>query len=261
MATPYKASQWQVELAAEVGDAWFADPITPLALLKQSLADYKAVLPRKGKSFESLEFPLMREVYCAKTDEQAWEEARDPVLYIYREYPEWGHMQDEFGIPVAPGDERALDLLRQRFIIGRPETCIRECRKYRAELGVTNLVARMKFPGLEHERVLNNEIRTFFWKFIHKLRNPRFVIELFALVGMIVYAIAAHNANTLAREQIQATQKPYVSIGGKDGTIGTLTPTSNGRYDVELLFSNGGPVAGLNFNVSIPPKYMATHQK
>ena len=145
-----------VELAAEVGDAWFADPITPLAVLRQRLADYKAVLARKGKSFESLEFPLMREVYCAETDEEAWQEAREPVLYIYREYLEWGHMQDEFGRPVPPGDQRALDLLRQRFIIGSPETCIRECRKYRDELGVTNLVARMKFPGLEHERVLNS---------------------------------------------------------------------------------------------------------
>jgi alkanesulfonate monooxygenase SsuD/methylene tetrahydromethanopterin reductase-like flavin-dependent oxidoreductase (luciferase family) len=99
---------------------------------------------------------LMREAYCAETDEQAWKEARDPVLYVYREYLEWGHMQDERGRPVAPDDARALDLLRKRFIIGGPETCIRECRRYRDELGVTNLVLRMRFPGLPHDRVMNS---------------------------------------------------------------------------------------------------------
>ena len=98
----------------------------------------------------------MREVYCAETDERAWAEVMEPVLYIYRKYLEWGHMLDEQGHPVPPQDERALGLLRQRFIIGNPETCIRECEKYRCELGTTNMIMRMKFPGLPHERVLNS---------------------------------------------------------------------------------------------------------
>jgi alkanesulfonate monooxygenase SsuD/methylene tetrahydromethanopterin reductase-like flavin-dependent oxidoreductase (luciferase family) len=139
-----------VELAAEVGDAWFADPITPFAVLKNGLLDYKATLERRGRYIEGLEFPLMREAYCAATDEEAWEEARDPVLYIYREYLDWGHMQGEDGQPLPPGDKHSIELLRRRFIIGSPETCIRECRRYRDELGVSNLVLRMKFPGLPH---------------------------------------------------------------------------------------------------------------
>jgi alkanesulfonate monooxygenase SsuD/methylene tetrahydromethanopterin reductase-like flavin-dependent oxidoreductase (luciferase family) len=145
-----------VELAAEIGDAWFGDPITPFAVLKHRLMNYKTALERKGQSIEALEFPLMREAYCADTDERAWKEARDPVLYIYHEYLDWGHMQDEDGRPVAPGDKNALELLRRRFIIGSPETCIRDCRRYRDELGVSNLVLRMKFPGLPHDRVMNS---------------------------------------------------------------------------------------------------------
>ena len=125
-------------------------------MLKQRLADYKAVRASKGESTSGFDFPLMREVYCAETDERAWAEVMEPVLYIYREYLEWGHMLDEQGHPVPPQDERALGLLRQRFIIGNPETCIRECEKYRCELGTTNMIMRMKFPGLPHERVLNS---------------------------------------------------------------------------------------------------------
>jgi len=55
-----------------------------------------------------------------------------------------------------PGDKGALEMLRKRFIVGSPETCIRECRKYQRELGATNMIMRMKFPGLAHERVLNS---------------------------------------------------------------------------------------------------------
>ena len=142
-----------VRLAARVGDAWFADPITPLAVLKERMASYKEVLREVGKPDGGFEFPLMREVYCAETDEKAWADAWEPMLYIYREYLQWGHMLDEEGKSVAPGDERALALLRGRFIMGSPETCIRECEKYRRELGVTNLIMRMKAPGIPSAKV------------------------------------------------------------------------------------------------------------
>jgi len=143
-----------VRLAAEVDGLWFADPVTPLAVLKERRLDYQAEL-EKYKRSES-EFPLMREAYCAETDEKAWAEARDGILYVYREYLQWGHMLDERGEPVPPEREDALALLRKRFIVGSPATCIKECEKYRRELGVTNLVLRMKFPGLPHGQVLKS---------------------------------------------------------------------------------------------------------
>ncbi len=145
-----------VRLAARVGDAWFADPITPLKILKQRMGEYKEALRAQGKPSEGFDFPLMREVYCADTDERAWDEAREPVLYVYKEYLDWGHMLDDDANPVPPGDVRTLSLLRNRFIIGSPETCIRECRKYMQELGTTNMIMRMKFPGLSHQRVLDS---------------------------------------------------------------------------------------------------------
>ena len=145
-----------VELAAQLGDAWFADPITPLSVLKARMQDYRAMLKQQGKPDTGFDFPFMREAHCAETDEQAWEEVKAGVLYIYQEYLDWGHMQDEDGNPVAPGTPGALEMLRKRFVIGSPETCIRECERYRKELGVTNLIMRMKFPGLSQDRVLKS---------------------------------------------------------------------------------------------------------
>lgn len=145
-----------VRAAARWADAWFADPITPFSVLKDRMRAYRETLGEVGKPTEGFEFPLMREVLCAETDEEAWDVAREAFLYLYREYLEWGHMLDEQGNPVAPGDRRALELLRNRFIVGSPETCIREAERYRDELGVTNLVMRMKAPGIPHGRVMDS---------------------------------------------------------------------------------------------------------
>lgn len=145
-----------VAAAARLAEAWFADPITPMSVLKDRLVVYRKALAKQGKPTEGYEFPLMREVYCAETDEQAWEEARDGVLAAYREYLDWGHLLDDEGNPVPPGDARALDTLRPRFIIGSPETCIREALRYRDELDCTHMVMRMKFPGIPTEGVIRS---------------------------------------------------------------------------------------------------------
>ena len=145
-----------VKAAARLADAWFADPVTPLSVLESRMAHYKASLAKQGKPTRGFDFPLMREVYCAPTDEQAWEEAREGMMAVYQEYLDWGHMLDDEGQPVPPGDARALGLLRSRFIVGSPETCIREAIRYRDTLGATNLVMRMKFPGIPAERVMRS---------------------------------------------------------------------------------------------------------
>ncbi|RIL07371.1 MAG: hypothetical protein DCC71_03415 [Proteobacteria bacterium] len=144
-----------VRLAGRLGDAWFADPIQPLKVTKDRLAVYEQAAAEAGRN-PNHDLPLMREVFCAETDEQAWEQAREGMLYVYKEYLQWGHMLDDEGNPVPPGDERALGLLKKRFIVGSPESCVEQALRYRDELGATNLIMRMKFPGIPHERVLKS---------------------------------------------------------------------------------------------------------
>lgn len=149
-----------VKQAGRIADAWFGDPVTPFSVTKARLEDYKAGRAERGKSTSGFDFPLYREAYCADTDEQAWDEASKGFLYIYKEYLDWGHMLDDNGKPVAAGDDSILPLLRKRFIIGSPETCAREVLRCQKELGATNIVMRMKVPGLAHQKVMNS-IRLF----------------------------------------------------------------------------------------------------
>lgn len=145
-----------VRSAARNADAWFADPVTPLSVQKKRLEVYKEMRAKLGKPTQGFDLPVYREAYVAETDEQAWEEAKEGVMFIYKEYLDWGHLLDDEGRPVPPGRDDALDMLRGRFVIGSPEKCIEDAIRLREELGATNLVMRMKFPGVPQEKVLHS---------------------------------------------------------------------------------------------------------
>jgi len=52
--------------------------------------------------------------------------------------------------PVAlPLDE----LLRDRFIIGDPEDCVRQIADYQQQLGVTHMLLRLQWPGMPRAQV------------------------------------------------------------------------------------------------------------
>src|SRR3989442_8316365 len=164
-------SEAAVRRAARISDAYFMDPVTPQAVLKQRRLAFKDELKKIGRDQSRREVPLFREAFVARTDEEAWKDVLEPVLHIYKEYYLWGHMQDEEGSPVDPKKvsyEQFLQLLRKRFIIGGPDTCIAQIEKYRKEVGVDHLIFRIHFPGLRHEKALG-AIRLFAEKVL-----PRF---------------------------------------------------------------------------------------
>ena len=144
-----------IRRAARMGNAWFADPVTPLKVLKERKQVYLDALAETGKDASQVEFPLRREAYVAEESERAWEEAREPMLYNYQEYLDWGHLVDDEGRPVKRGAE-AMENLRRRFIVGSPSDCIRQIRRYQEELGTTSIHFRIQFPGLDHGKILNS---------------------------------------------------------------------------------------------------------
>jgi probable F420-dependent oxidoreductase len=144
-----------VRRTARLAEEWFGDPVTPFSVLKDRMSAYRDELRKAGKRFEDLECPLMREAFVGETTEEAWADARDGVLYNYKEYLQWGHLQDEEGREVRDYTE-ALEALRKRFIIGSPEDVIRECERYYKEIGTRHFVLRMQFPGTPHEKVMKS---------------------------------------------------------------------------------------------------------
>lgn len=151
-------SEAAVRRAARICDAYFMDPVTPRLVLKQRRLAFKDELKKLGRDQARREVPLFREAYVARTDDQAWKDALEPVLHIYKEYYLWGHMQDEEGNPVDPKNvsyEQFLELLRKRFIIGGVDTCISQIERYKKDVETDHVIFRIHFPGLSHGKALS----------------------------------------------------------------------------------------------------------
>ena len=61
----------------------------------------------------------------------------------YDAYASWGYAERSFE-----------NMLREAFIVGDPAGCARAIGRYRDELGVTSLLARVQWPGVSQEVAL-----------------------------------------------------------------------------------------------------------
>ncbi|MGE5222978.1 MAG: LLM class flavin-dependent oxidoreductase [Omnitrophica WOR_2 bacterium] len=144
-----------LERAASVGDAWIPGPTANLEKLLSAQAIYHHNLRSAQIDPAGRPVPLTREVVIAETDELAWKMAEKHLLINYRdEYGggKWKHplIGQEDATPVS--DLEAVS--RDRFLVGAPETIIRQIQKYQEAFGVDHLICRLFFPGIPHDFIL-----------------------------------------------------------------------------------------------------------
>lgn len=144
-----------LERAAVLGDAWVPGPTAGLPQLLASQSIYRGCLAQSGKDSQSLPTPLTREVVIAETDEKAVEMAEKHLLINYRD--EYGGGWDH---PLISKEEAGavnqLDKIgSDRFIVGSPETCIRQIKRFVDTFGVDHLICRLYFPGMPHEFLMS----------------------------------------------------------------------------------------------------------
>jgi alkanesulfonate monooxygenase SsuD/methylene tetrahydromethanopterin reductase-like flavin-dependent oxidoreductase (luciferase family) len=137
--------------AALLGDAWVPGPTASLEKLLEAQRYYQEKLNEAGIPVESRERPLTREVIIANSEERAYELAEKHLLVSYRdEYGtgRWKHplIGKEDSAPVA-----TLDAInRDRFIIGNPETVIKQIQHFSDCFHMDHLICRLYFPGMPH---------------------------------------------------------------------------------------------------------------
>jgi alkanesulfonate monooxygenase SsuD/methylene tetrahydromethanopterin reductase-like flavin-dependent oxidoreductase (luciferase family) len=142
-----------IDRAARLGDAWVPGPTADLPRLVALKADYDRALAGAGRPPDSVPRPLTRDLVVAETDAEAWRIAEAHLLAAYRdEYGSWRH-------PIIGNDDSVRvdnleDLARDRFIIGSPESCVRQISRFAELLGLDELILRLSFPGLPHDRIL-----------------------------------------------------------------------------------------------------------
>lgn len=141
-----------VARAGEIGDAWIITFYPSVAMLKPQLALFRAAAARSGRPAPE-EYPALKEVYVAETTARAVREARPFIEAKYRTYASWG--QDRFLPEAEKFDQPWERFAPGRFIVGDPETAIRDIEWYEREIGLTHLIARMQWPGLPQARTLD----------------------------------------------------------------------------------------------------------
>lgn len=134
-----------IRRAAIKGDNWIATSVTTASAMKAQVDLYHETRAAAGKP-RADGFAKCVELFVAETREKAIEIGGPFIAEKYRAYYAWGMGKN---VPGESGEGLAIEeLIKDRFIVGSPEDCIRECIQQRDELGVSDLLVRLNFPGM-----------------------------------------------------------------------------------------------------------------
>ncbi len=142
-----------VRRAARLGDCWYLAPHQNLDTFVRQMDIYRAELDRVGKAFPD-EFPMRREVFCARSHDEAVEIAAPYIKAQYDLYQSWG--QDK----AMPEGDRDItmdyeELARDRFIVGDPDEVAEEMLRYNQVLGVNHIIMSVQGVGMPQGQVLD----------------------------------------------------------------------------------------------------------
>ncbi len=148
-----------VQLAAEIGDVWYADPITPLHLIQERQKAWYETLDAVGKGAANGSMAYYREFFVGETAEAAWELGGKGIESEYMGYLAMNHLVTHDGKPIPP-DRKDLvpEIVKQRATIGDPDHCVEELTKIKESLDLDHFVLKMKYWGVPAE-VTKNSMR------------------------------------------------------------------------------------------------------
>lgn len=136
-----------IKRAARMGTCWYAGPNDRLDAVADQVETYKRALDAEGKPFPD-EFPFRREVFVARTREEAFRIAGEPIMNKYRAYHAWGLGKSRPG-ETDELDQSFEDLMKDRFFIGSPDEVAEQIIKFNKRVGMNHVVMSMHWPGLE----------------------------------------------------------------------------------------------------------------
>ncbi|HZP40988.1 MAG TPA: LLM class flavin-dependent oxidoreductase [Candidatus Binatia bacterium] len=147
-----------VELAAEIGDGWYADPITPISIIKENKAHWTAALRAHGKDPARQTFAYYREFFVGADDDSAWKiGGENGVMGEYEMYSSFGHLVDDDGRPLPANQREGLvELAKRRTTVGGPERCRADLEMIRETLAPTHVVLKTRWGGVPHAEAMRS---------------------------------------------------------------------------------------------------------
>lgn len=113
---------------------------------------YRAALGEAGREYDPQKVVLARAMYCASTDEQAWNDVGQPYIDFVTRAVSLAAPGRAPSKPAASPFDLDADL-RSSAIFGSPATCVRMLDDLRA-LGIERVIGFAHIGGLSHEKIL-----------------------------------------------------------------------------------------------------------
>jgi len=136
--------------AATLGDNWIPGPTADLERLLAGKRQFLDNLAAAGRPAPS-EWPLTRDLIIADTDARARALAEEHIMVAYRKEYAGGWRHPFIDASIATDLDK---LMADRFIIGGPDQCVRQIRRFVEAYGMTHLICRTFFPGMPHAHVM-----------------------------------------------------------------------------------------------------------
>lgn len=140
-----------IERAARMGDCWYINPHSAVATIERQMEIYKRALDTAKKPFPA-ELPMRREVFVARSREEAMRLAGPYVEAKYKAYNAWGQ---EMPTGEASLGEDFETLVGDRFLIGAPEEVAEQMLAINRRLGVNHLVMSVDWAGMPQNLVFD----------------------------------------------------------------------------------------------------------
>jgi probable F420-dependent oxidoreductase len=137
--------------AATLADNWIPGPTADLARLQRGKRAFLDHRRAAGRTEAVAEWPLTRDVIIADSDRAARELAERHIMVAYRKEYAGGWRHPFIDASIATDLDR---LMEDRFIIGGPEQCIAQIRRFVEHYGMTHLICRTFFPGMPHAHIM-----------------------------------------------------------------------------------------------------------
>lgn len=115
---------------------------------------YLDTLARNGRNPDDYRIAQLRMVYCAETEDQAWDECQDHLFHLLEFYQDiLSEAKDAEGddapLPVTKPSDMRDSVLADVFMIGTPDQVAAKIERFQGEFQCTDFIMGTQFPGLD----------------------------------------------------------------------------------------------------------------
>ena len=146
-----------VRRAGRLGYPLLIGPGRTVPMIMDTLGWYNDEAEKAGRDPSEAEHILLRETYVRESTEEAIAGGTEYVINMYKFYLSLGVKIVIRGKTITDPDDPFFEYMAEdRFMIGTPEHCVQEVKKYAKKAGIRNIMCRMVFPQAPAEVIAHS---------------------------------------------------------------------------------------------------------